>query len=324
MPSGPALAALPGLRFSASSSIPDRATRYSSATCWAPCSWWPRPWCRRCGALPPSASRWNPSPVRSPGPIEDRRFRCPERPSPSPFRPGIMHNMAHVHGAPGLRTLLPALLVTLAFAAVEALAGWWSGSLALLGDAGHMLTDAAALGIAMAAAWIAAMPPSRRHSYGLVRAEVVGGLVNALLMLFIILGIVVEAVRRLRAPAPVAGGTVMLVAGAGLLVNMAVALMLSRGPDNLNLRAALLHVMGDLLGSVAALVAGAVVYFTGWTPADPILSLFICLLILYSSILLLREALHVLMEGVPRHLDFQEIGTAMARADPAIRSVHDL
>jgi cobalt-zinc-cadmium efflux system protein len=176
----------------------------------------------------------------------------------------------------------------------------------------------------MAAAWIAAMPPSRRHSYGLVRAEVVGGLVNALLMLFIILGIVVEAVRRLRAPAPVAGGTVMLVAGAGLLVNMAVALMLSRGPDNLNLRAALLHVMGDLLGSVAALVAGAVVYFTGWTPADPILSLFICLLILYSSILLLREALHVLMEGVPRHLDFQEIGTAMARADPAIRSVHDL
>lgn len=232
--------------------------------------------------------------------------------------------MAHVHGTPGPRTLLPALLVTLAFAAVEALAGWWSGSLALLGDAGHMLTDSAALAIAMAAAWIAAMPPSRRHSYGLVRAEVVGGLVNALLMLFIILGIVVEAVHRLREPAPVAGGAVMLVAAAGLVVNMTVALMLSRGHGDLNMRAALLHVIGDLLGSVAALVAGAIVYFTGWMPADPILSLFICLLILYSSILLLREALHVLMEGVPRHLDFQEIGTAMARADPAIRSVHDL
>lgn len=234
------------------------------------------------------------------------------------------HHHGHAHAAPGSRGLAPALVLTLVFAGVEALAGWASGSLALLGDAGHMLSDATALGIALAAAWIAASPPSRRHSYGLGRAEVVGGLVNALLMLVVILGIVVEAVRRLRTPAPVNGGMVMLIAALGLAVNAAVAMFLSRGQSDLNLRAALLHVLGDLLGSVAALVAGVVVYFTGWTPVDPILSLFICLLILYSSLLLLRDALHVLMEGVPRHLDLQEVGRAMAGADPRIRSVHDL
>ncbi len=238
-----------------------------------------------------------------------------------------MHGHAHAgRGSERFvgRQLPFALALTLAFAAIEAIAGWWSGSLALLGDAGHMLTDGAALGIALLAAWVAARPPSERHSYGLGRAEVVGALVNGLLMLAIIIGIVVEAVKRLHAPAPVAGGVVMLVAAAGLAANVVVALLLSRGEQTLNVRGAFLHVMGDLLGSIAALISGAVIYFTGWLPIDSILSMFICLLILYSSLYLLRDALHVLMEGVPRHLDMQGIGRALAAADARIRSVHDL
>lgn len=230
----------------------------------------------------------------------------------------------HVAGANAQPYLRVALALILVFAAIEAAAGWWSGSLALLGDAGHMVTDGFALGIAAVAAWVAAHPPSGRHSYGLGRAEVIGALVNGLLMLVLIIAIVVEAVRRLQAPTPVAGGVVMLVAAAGLAVNVAVAVLLGRGEQTLNVRGALLHVMSDVLGSVAALVAGAVIIFTGWTPIDPILSVFICLLILYSSLSLLRDALRVVMEGVPRHLDLEEVGQAMAGGDARIRSVHDL
>jgi cobalt-zinc-cadmium efflux system protein len=221
------------------------------------------------------------------------------------------------------RVLLWVLLNTLGFAVLEALGGWWAGSLALLGDAGHMLSDSTALGLAAFAAFIAQRPPSRRHSYGLGRAEVVAALVNALFMLAVVTGIVIGAVDRLLEPAPVAGGLVMLIAGAGLIINIVVALLLARGEQSLNTRAALLHVMGDLLGSIAALIAGAVVYFTGWTPIDPILSLLICALLLYTSLRLLREALHVLMEGVPGHLDLQQVGRTMA-SQAGVVSVHDL
>jgi cobalt-zinc-cadmium efflux system protein len=222
------------------------------------------------------------------------------------------------------RRLLIALALTISFAGIEALAGLWSGSLALLGDAGHMVTDAVALALAALAAWIATHPPSPRHSYGLGRAEVVAALVNALFMLAIVIGIVVEAIERLRAPQPVAAGVVVLVASTGLAVNAAVVLALRRGAKTLNMRAAVLHVMGDMLGSIAALIAGAVIYFTGWTAIDPILSLFICLLILLSSLALIRDALHVIMEGVPAHLDLHEVGRAMASADTRVKSVHDL
>lgn len=233
------------------------------------------------------------------------------------------HDHAHAHGASAGRALLWGLLLTFGFAGVEALAGWWSGSLALLGDAGHMVTDASALGLAALAAWIAKRPPSARHTFGLARAEVLIALLNALFMLAVVLGIVVEAVKRLQAPVPVQGGMVMGVAAIGLLVNLGVAYLLSRGEENINTHAALLHVMGDLLGSVAALTAGAVIHFTGWTPVDPILSIAISLLILLSTFRLLREALHVLMEGVPLHLDLEEIGRAMARTEH-VQSVHDL
>lgn len=229
---------------------------------------------------------------------------------------------AHHFSATG-RTLLLALLVTAGYSVVEALAGWWAGSLALLGDAGHMVTDAAALGIATFAAWLAKTAPSERHSFGLVRVEFVAALANAVFMLIVVVGISVAAIERLLTPTPVNGEAVTLVAALGFGVNLAVAWLLSRGERNLNVRGALLHVLGDLLGSVAAIISGAVISVTGWTPVDPILSLFIVILILFSSLRLLREALHGLMEGVPFSVSLPEIGRAMA-ATEAVVSIHDL
>lgn len=234
------------------------------------------------------------------------------------------HHHSEAHAPATGNALLGALLLTLLFAGVEAVAGWWSGSLALLGDAGHMLSDAVALGLAAAAAWVARRPPSARHSYGLGRAEVVAALINGVLMLGIVAGIVFEALARLHAPQPVAGAAVVGVAAVGLAVNLVAMRLLAHGGNTLNVRAALLHVLGDLLGSVAALVAGGVIWLTGWTPIDPILSIFICVLILFSSLRLLGEALHVIMEGVPPHLDLAEIGRALAGADRRVTSVHDL
>ena len=229
------------------------------------------------------------------------------------------HGHAHAHGT----SLRLAFWLTLGFCLVETAGGLWSGSLALLGDAGHMLSDAVALGLAALAAWLGQRPPSPRHSYGLARAEVIVAFINGLMMVVLVVGITVEAVERLLHPRPVAGGAVMLIALGGLLVNVLVAFVLSRGEKTLNTRAALLHVLGDLLGSVAALVAGAVIFFTGWLPIDPLLSLLLTLLIVLSTAHLLREALNVLMEGVPPALSLQEIGGRLA-AIPGVASVHDL
>ena len=219
--------------------------------------------------------------------------------------------------------LIIALLLTLSFAGVEALAGWWSGSLALLSDAAHMLTDSSALGLAAAAAWLARRPPSVRHSYGLVRAEVLAALFNSLLMLVLIGYIVHEAIDRIGAPREIAGGTVIGVAVVGLGVNLLVAWVLSRGEATLNSRAALLHVLGDALGSVAAITAGIVIVTTGWTPIDPLLSLLVAALILVSALRLLREVVHVLMEGVPGHVQLDTVGRDLAALDGVLR-VHDL
>ena len=238
--------------------------------------------------------------------------------SPAPAHDG------HDHGATAsAKTLTFAVALTLGFAVVEALAGWWSGSLALVSDAGHMLTDGGALALAGFAAWLAKRPQSYRHTYGFARAEIVAGLINAFFMLAIIVAITVGAIQRLRSPTPIVGETVTAVAVIGLLVNLGVAWLLARGERNLNTRGALLHVMGDLLGSVAVLIAGVVVTYTGWTPIDPILSVVIAGLILFSSLRLLREALHALMEGAPLHLSVEEIGHALA-AHPSVKSVHDL
>ena len=229
----------------------------------------------------------------------------------------------HHHGVGSHRVLVLVLTLTLGYALVEAVAGWWAGSLALLGDAAHMLTDSLALGLAAAAAWLALRPPSLRHTYGLGRLEPLAALCNALFMVGLVAMICAEAVERLQTPQPVHGGAVAGVASIGLLINVAAAWLLAGGRDNLNVRAALLHVIGDLLGSVAALISGVVIVYTGWTRVDPILSLLISVLILFSSLRVLREALHNMMEGVPLHLNLQSIGQAMAEVD-GVRSVHDL
>lgn len=230
----------------------------------------------------------------------------------------------HVHGAnAGERALAMAMVVTVAYALVEFGAGWWFGSLALVSDAGHMVSDAAALALAWFAAWLSRRPGGTRHSYGLVRAEVIAAFINGVALLVVVLLISVEAIKRLLDPAPVQGFGVMVVAFVGLLVNLVVAYVLSRGERSLNHRAALLHVMTDLLGSFAALLAGAVITFTGWSRIDPILSLVIGLLILLSTFHLLRDALHVLMEGVPRSIRLEDVGRALARI-PDVRDVHDL
>ena len=231
---------------------------------------------------------------------------------------------AHGHALLGRNAAMSmAVGLTVGYAAVELVTGLWFGSLALVSDAGHMLSDALALGLAWFAAWLSRRPAGARHSYGLARAEVIAAFLNGLAMLLVVVLISVEAIGRLLDPQPVQGFGVMVVAFVGLLLNLAVALIISRGERTLNSRAALLHVTSDVIGSVAALSAGAVIYFTGWKPIDPILSLVISLLILTSTIHLLRETLHVLMEGVPRAIDLQEVGQALAGIRH-VRSVHDL
>jgi cobalt-zinc-cadmium efflux system protein len=216
-----------------------------------------------------------------------------------------------------------AFAVTFAYALVELAGGIWSGSLALASDAGHMFSDALALALAAGAAWLARRPPGLKHSYGLARAEVIGATLNGLLMLVIIVVLVVEAVQRLLDPRPVMAVAVMVIAAIGLVVNAGVAFILSRGHRDLNVRGALVHVMGDLVSSVAALIAGAVIYATGWLTIDPILSLVIAVLILVSTLRLLRDTLHVLMEGVPAAVDLAEIGGTLA-AVQGVSIVHDL
>ena len=221
------------------------------------------------------------------------------------------------------RALTWALALTGGFGVIEAVGGWMAGSLALLSDAGHMFTDTASLGLALLAHWVARRPPSSRATYGYARAEVLAAFVNALALLALVVFIVIEAVQQAARAAACCrrhGARHRLV---GLLVNLAAAWMLSRAGNSLNTRSALLHVLSDMLGSVAAIVAGAVIVFTGWTPIDPILSLAVSLLIVRSTWSLLAQSTGVLMEGVPAHLDYETVGRALLRV-PGVTAVHDL
>lgn len=236
------------------------------------------------------------------------------------------HHHGHAHGENLRRpAFLAALAITLGYALIELAGGIWSGSLALASDAGHMFSDALALGLAAGAAWLARRPPGLKHSYGLARAEVIGATLNGLIMLAIIVFLIVEAVARLRdpEPEPVMALAVIVIAAIGLVVNGSVAYILSRGHRDLNVRGALVHVIGDLVSSVAALIAGAVIYATGWVTIDPILSIVIAVLILVSTLRLLRDTLHVLMEGVPAAVDLAKIGSALAGVR-GVSTVHDL
>ena len=231
----------------------------------------------------------------------------------------------HTHSkqASNQNLLLIALVLTLGFSGVEGAAAYFANSLALISDAGHMVTDAAALGLALLAQIISRRPPSPKHSFGFGRAEALAAFVNSIAMLALVLWIVIEAVSRFANPHKVDGLTVTVVAAIGLLMNIVVAWVLSRDKQSVNTRAALIHVMGDLLGSVAALIAGVVIQLTGWMPIDAILSILVSLLILKSTISILHESYHFLMEGVPLHIDYLQVGTDL-RNIPGVLAVHDL
>jgi len=230
---------------------------------------------------------------------------------------------AHFNEHRSQTALAVALAMTLGFAVVEVVAGFMANSLALISDAGHMVTDAAALGLALMAQLIAKRRPSARYSFGFGRAEALAAFVNGLAMLVVVGWIVFEAVQRFSSPVQVQGRMVLIVAAIGLAVNVLVAWSLSRDKDSMNARAALVHVLGDLLGSVAALIAGGVIMATGWMQIDPILSLLVSLLILKSTIGVLRESFHHLMEGVPDSTDYARIGADLADVR-GVLSVHDL
>lgn len=239
----------------------------------------------------------------------------------------MQDRLARSHESPASesRRLGWALCITATFMAVEVVGGLVSGSLALLADAGHMLTDTAALALAWLAARLTRRPSHPRRSYGYHRAQVLAAFVNAL-ALFVIAGwIVVEAIRRLMAPPAIAGGTMLGVALAGLAANLAVYLTLRRGSqDNLNVSAARLHVVGDLLGSVGAIVAATVILTVGWRPIDPILSVLVAVLILRSAWGLLGKSTSILMEEAPDSVDPDALREALIGSVPGVRDVHDV
>lgn len=232
------------------------------------------------------------------------------------------HDHAHGAGASERRIGLAALLTGL-FMLAEVAGGTISGSLALIADAGHMLTDFAGLMLAWLGFRIARRPADRKRSYGYDRFGVLVAFANGLALFAIAGWIVVEAVHRINAPAPVLGGVMFWVALAGLGVNV-LAFWLLQGGDhgNLNVRAAALHVIGDLLGSVAALGAAVVILTTGWTPIDPILSVVVAVLILGSAARIVRDAGHILLEGTPVGLDPREIEADLEASVPGVLDVH--
>lgn len=243
-----------------------------------------------------------------------------------------LHDHAHLHGHEhshgGSRGRLAfALALTCAMLVVEAVGGWWSGSLALLADAAHMLVDAGALALAWAAAVYALKPADARRSFGYARMEVLAGFVNALVQVLLVIGIAYEAIRRLLAidSIHIDSGVMLAVAVVGFVVNAVVLRSLhGHDHDDLNTAGARLHVFGDLLGSVATVLAALLVRYLGWQWADPVLSLLVSLLILRGAFVLLKRSSHILLEGVPEGLATDQIRAALAAADPSIVEVHHL
>jgi cobalt-zinc-cadmium efflux system protein len=230
----------------------------------------------------------------------------------------------HVSASTPTRRLLWALSLTGAFLIVEVVAGYFTGSLALLSDAGHMLTDAGALAVAIFAQRIAQRSRSSRRTFGFRRAEVLAALANGVVLGASSVFIVIEAIRRVGQPPEVQGLPMLIVAAIGLVLNIISARLLTHGGEtNPNVRAAAAHVMADAAGSVAAIIAGVAVLAFGWYIADPIVSIAISILILWSSWKLVRDALDVLMEGAPPGLDAASIERTVAQT-PGVASVHDL
>ena len=235
----------------------------------------------------------------------------------------------HAHGRiargpTNARAIGIAALLTGGFMVVEVVGGIVSGSLALIADAGHMLTDFAALVMAWLAFRVARRPADAGRTYGFDRMSVMAAFVNGIALFVVAAWIIVEAIGRLRDPQPIQGWMMFAVATAGLLVNVVSLLVLSRGDrGNLNLRAALLHVLGDLLGSAGAILAALVIVFTGWTPVDPVVSVLVSVLILRAGWRVVRESAQILLEGTPEGFDAQAV-TADLTALPGVLEIRHL
>lgn len=227
----------------------------------------------------------------------------------------------HHHGSE--RRLFWALLLISGFMLVEVAGGLLSGSLALLADAGHMLTDAASLALAWGASRAAKRPADALRTYGYHRVQILAALINGLAFILLVGWIVIEAIQRFMQPVEVLGGMMLVVAVIGLLVNV-VAFLILHGGDHadLNLRGAVIHVLGDLLGSVAAIVAAGVILVTGWMPIDPLLSLLVALLILRSAWYVVKQSVHILLEGTPEDVDVALLRNTITESIDAVEDVH--
>jgi cobalt-zinc-cadmium efflux system protein len=240
---------------------------------------------------------------------------------------GHGHSHGHSHGSAGARNqrrIAVAVALTGTYMLAEFLGGLYANSLALLADAGHMLSDVGALALSLFAIWIAQKPATARQTYGYYRTEILAALANGATLVGISLFIFVEAYHRLQNPEPVTGGVVMVIAVGGLLINLAGMWTLHAGRDeSLNVRGAWLHLLTDALGSVGAILGGVLVWAFGWYWADPAVSVLIGLLVIYSSWHLLRESVQVLLEGTPSHIDLDHVVAAMQAVDGVV-SVHDV
>jgi cobalt-zinc-cadmium efflux system protein len=215
------------------------------------------------------------------------------------------------------------LALTATYAAAEVVGGWLANSLALLADAGHMLTDIMALSLALLASWIARRPPDTARTYGYQRTEILAALINGVALIVIALFILSEAWHRFQSPLTVEHRLMAAVAAGGLLINLAGAWILRGAHRGLNVRAAYLHVLGDLLGSVGALLAAGLIALFGWQWADPVASAAIAVIIVFSAAKLVLASINVLMEGVPAHLDIEEVQRSL-RGTPGVGDIHDL
>lgn len=221
------------------------------------------------------------------------------------------------------RRMALVLGLTVLYALAELVGGWLSNSLALLADAGHMLGDILALSLALLAAWSAQKPPDTSRTYGYQRTEILAALINGVALIVIALFIFLEAWERFRSPPEVGFGLMAAVAAGGLLVNLIGAWVLGGHHHGLNVRAAYLHILGDLLGSIGVLVAAGLIAAFGWTLADPVISAVIGCIIIFSAVRVVLVAVNVLMEGVPSHIEFREVRESLA-ATPGVEGVHDL
>ncbi len=229
----------------------------------------------------------------------------------------------HTHGS-NRRRLIAVLALTFAYMLAEAIGGFLTNSLALLSDAGHMLADVASLVLALLALWFAARPVTTKKTYGYYRMEILAALANGAALVVISLLIAYEAFQRLKSPEDVKGFQVMLIALGGLAVNTVSAFVLhAASEENLNMRGAFLHVMGDVLGSLGAIVAGLLIWRWGWMAADPLISVAMCLLIIYSSWQLIRDSVNILLESTPSHINIRAVVDAM-HAVTGVTDVHDL